>query len=302
MKSITTVTTMKKIVNSAALSVTKYYKNQKPPEDQVHPFVDEKFPPTIDSLLPKVIRLGSSLLGLNVAKEFTSQTLYSKFNFKKEEIQWYRASEIFPDGRFTIFENKVEVNDILQGNIGNCYFMSSLAAMCKNPQLIMELFRDLSVTVNGCYEVVMRIDGCWQVVIIDDYFPCYKSSKKPLFAQSNGSELWVMLLEKAWAKVNGCYFNTIGGWSSEVLFSLTSFPVYTINHENLDKDKLWSKIKYLSERDNIITCTSKEDPSMEKFGLICGHSFTIIKLKEGLVRNRLIKLIRIRNPYGCKEP
>ena len=34
---------------------------------------------------------------------------------------------------------------------------------------------------------------------MDDYFPCSKKTRVPIFAKPNGPELWVMLLEKAWA-------------------------------------------------------------------------------------------------------
>ncbi len=288
-----------KKINHSALTVEKYFKNQVPPKDKTKPYTDEMFPPNVDSLLSKTLRFQSLLTGQG--KKYLDSKLYGNFNFNYEEIKWYRASEIFPNGRYTIFENKIEVDDIRQGNVGNCYFMSSIAAMCKNPQFIMELFRDLAVTANGCYEVVMRIDGFWQVILIDDYFLCHKDTKKPLFAQANGGELWVMLLEKAWAKANGNYMNIIGGWASEVLFCLTSFPVYNICHRSIKKEDLWQKLSHLIDKENIITCTSKDDPSIQQFGLIIGHSFTITGMKEAKVKNKKIRLLRLRNPWGYKE-
>jgi len=39
-------------------------------------------------------------------------------------------------------------------------------------------------------------------VVIDDKFPCDKF-RKPAFSKANGNELWVMILEKAFAKYNG---------------------------------------------------------------------------------------------------
>lgn len=38
---------------------------------------------------------------------------------------------------------------------------------------------------------------------MDDYIPC--DDKQPAFSQANGNELWVILLEKAWAKMHGSY-------------------------------------------------------------------------------------------------
>jgi len=42
-------------------------------------------------------------------------------------------------------------------------------------------------------------------VIVDDYIPCkrdYYNQTKPCFSASNDNELWVIILEKAWAKLH----------------------------------------------------------------------------------------------------
>lgn len=45
--------------------------------------------------------------------------------------------------------------------------------------------------------------GIWEEVIIDDKIPC--RGRTPLYSRGNGNELWVLLLEKAWAKLYGSY-------------------------------------------------------------------------------------------------
>lgn len=47
--------------------------------------------------------------------------------------------------------------------------------------------------------------GIKQEVILDDYFPCLKSSRQPFSLKTNGPEIWVNLIEKAWAKLHGNY-------------------------------------------------------------------------------------------------
>ena len=50
-----------------------------------------------------------------------------------------------------------------------------------------------------------------RAVVIDDWFPCNKSSESPAFTRANGNELWVLLIEKAWAKLFGSYENIEAG-------------------------------------------------------------------------------------------
>lgn len=77
--------------------------------------------------------------------------------------------------------------------------MSSLAAMTRMPQLIYQIFKTNQIPTNNCYQIAMNIDDEWQIVLLDDYFPCSKKTHIPIFAKPNGPELWAMLLEKTWA-------------------------------------------------------------------------------------------------------
>ena len=46
----------------------------------------------------------------------------------------------------------------------------------------------------------------WRYVIIDDRLPTYKGNKQLVFGKcASADELWVPLLEKAYAKLHGCY-------------------------------------------------------------------------------------------------
>ena len=50
-----------------------------------------------------------------------------------------------------------------------------------------------------CYGFYYRINGLWQIVLVDDYIPCNGSlGKNFAFTSTNEHELWVILLEKAW--------------------------------------------------------------------------------------------------------
>ena len=51
----------------------------------------------------------------------------------------------------------------------------------------------------------------WTYVTIDDRIPVNADDNEPLFATPNGKELWVFLLEKAFAKYCWGYTNLSGG-------------------------------------------------------------------------------------------
>ena len=76
------------------------------------------------------------------------------------------------------------------------------------------------------YRVKFCKNGFWQEVTIDDYFPCYEKEGKiiPFFSRANGPELWVLILEKAYAKLHGNYWTLRGGFASEGMIDLTGFP------------------------------------------------------------------------------
>lgn len=55
-------------------------------------------------------------------------------------------------------------------------------------------------------------------------------------------EIWVLLLEKAWAKLNGNYENIERGYNSEALRDLTGAPtltLHTLDENNKIKEKFY---------------------------------------------------------------
>jgi len=64
----------------------------------------------------------------------------------------------------------------------------------------------------------------WRYVIIDDQFPVFAGNDELIFARcANKAELWVPLIEKAYAKLFGCYQTLISGFIDDGLHDMTSF-------------------------------------------------------------------------------
>jgi calpain-15 len=101
-------------------------------------------------------------------------------------------------------------------------------------------------------------NGEWITITIDDFFPCYPDNT-PIFSRAINNQIWVLLLEKAYAKLHGKYINAIfdlgnylllrGGLASEALYDLTGCPTIYYNfhdeyvREMLKNGHLWQKMK-----------------------------------------------------------
>jgi len=75
--------------------------------------------------------------------------------------------------------------------------------LAENPDLVKEIFVTQAINPAGIYLMKFYINGIQSPVIVDDYFPT--KNKRPCYASTRDGELWVMLLEKAWAKLYGSY-------------------------------------------------------------------------------------------------
>jgi calpain-15 len=81
--------------------------------------------------------------------------------------------------------------------------MSALILISDHPEIIRRLFEKTELTELGMYGIWLCVDGEWKIIIVDDFIPTEDS--RTLFSRNNGPELWVVLLEKAYAKAYGAY-------------------------------------------------------------------------------------------------
>ena len=272
--------------------VHTYYKNQTLPKNNAL-FTDELFPPNENSLLSKDANG-------NYIDPIDGESKSTRIN--TNEIIWKRASDIF-ESDYLLFENFIEINDVKQGDLGNCYFLSALAALCSYPNLIYQIFKTKTVNQYGYYEIILFINGKFQIVIIDDYFPVQKDNPSQLqFAKPNNNEIWVLLLEKAWAKVNGGYTNIIGGSPRSALKALTGFCSENIKTHALPKEELFAKInEALSYKCIICSTTSKSKEMNVNCGLIANHVYTVLSTYVITKKKKQYCLLQIRNPWGFME-
>ena len=280
-------------------SIKKYWKDLQPPDinqlrESKTKFYDETFPPNKNSLLSK------NKYGEYVDKArgpIQLEDFEDDYPGGSEKLIWKRVTDILP--KWELFKDNVEFDDVKQGSLGDCYFLSSITALSEYPFLIREKFRTRRFNEEGYYEIVYFIDGEWQIVFLDDYFPYDPEKKNFAFATPNDNELWAILLEKGWAKINGGYTNIIGGIVSEPIGALTGFPTEFLSHKELEQNEIFKKIEEGDKEGNIMSSASRGDDEVEEMQLVKGHAYTLISAKKWEERN--IYLLKLRNPWGEGE-
>ena len=109
--------------------------------------------------------------------------------------------------------------NMLQGGFGTCYFLSVLQCQA----LMLAGFYDPPQIVLHC-DMVKSIFACrfwylgkWEVVLVDDFVPCYHSQKSPGMEAAIGAEcrdgvsIFLPIVEKAYGKLHDRALNIWGG-------------------------------------------------------------------------------------------
>ena len=156
------------------------------------------------------------------------------------------------------------------------------------------------------YEFSFYKNGEWVYVVVDDQIPCNRG--KPIFARCQDiTEVWVMLIEKAYAKLHKCYENLEGGSETFALVDMTGGAPEEIKFDDkegaaiVNSNKLWPKVIKYSGLGYLLGCamlvpnaTAEADAGK---GILMNHAYGIIDGKE--VNGA--KLLRVRNPWGQGE-
>lgn len=85
-----------------------------------------------------------------------------------------------------------------------------------------------------------------------------KYNNRPAFASNKDQEIWVILLEKAWAKLHKTYARTEAGLPSFATIHLLGTPAKSYFHGEvkLDADKFWNDLKRYDQREYLMMAAS----------------------------------------------
>ena len=103
------------------------------------------------------------------------------------------------------------------------------------------LFYFKEKTKEHIYGIYFYINGHKKLVLIDDFLPYVGIGFKQFaMSKSEENEIWVALMEKAWAKINGNYIRIgCGGSPNEVFDVLTEAYSEEVPVKPAVKESLW---------------------------------------------------------------
>jgi hypothetical protein len=181
---------------------------------------------------------------------------------------------------------------VTQGQLGDCYFLATLAAVAKvDPNQIRQ---DLVQLDDGSYLVRFNSNGQSVYEHVDSELPTYPSGE-PAFAQlGQDNSIWVAVMEKAFAMFrdnDDNYANLDGGWMSEVYgdLGLTCTDSYPDSAA-----AMMSLIQWELSQNEAVTIATLSVP--QGIPIVSDHAYSVVGVTTDANGN--VTGLTLRNPWG----
>ncbi|KRX03045.1 hypothetical protein PPERSA_08120 [Pseudocohnilembus persalinus] len=232
----------------------------------------------------------------------TAENIGGDYNY----ATWRRINEVYQNPQLFLHDQDIDATDLQQGNLGNGYFLAALTALVEyDQQIVYDLFQfNDQIEEKGLYSASLCWVGKWEKVIVDNYFPM--TGKNPSFSRSRKNLVWVMIIEKIWAKLHGSYCQIDAGLSKELLHDLTGAPSRTFFINPSDRNSYidcWNRIRFAQEQQYIITASSlkKNGDTDLGFGVCANQCFVILQSMETQIDGQLVRILRLRNSWNINN-
>ncbi|XP_051254142.1 calpain-12 [Dicentrarchus labrax] len=224
----------------------------------------------------------------------------------KKAIKWQRPKEISKNAVFV--EGTTGTTDICQGQLGNCWLLAALSCLTMHPTLFVKVVppnQTLSKPYAGIFYFRFWQYGEWVEVVVDDRLPVREG--RLLFSYSHTrNEYWSALVEKAYAKLIGCYGSLKGGNISEGMEDFTGGIARSVQVSSHTPRVLWRSLTAALSRGSLLSCfiqasSCSEVGKVTGNGLIKGHAYAITDTDKVKKESEEVLLLRLRNPWGFVE-
>ena len=253
----------------------------------------------------------------------------------KDNIRWEKLSNItkFSNLPISLYQS-MESTDVKQGLLGNCWLISALGCISKYPSFLKNItFKEENNLnqIQDIYQITLYNfwKKKWEKIRVNQYVPVFQKGliNIPLFSRNTDhNEIYLSILEKAFAKLARGYGNLISGNPGMAFITLTgcetvecylknskdNFRKFEYNIEDMRKNprsfqytrfkgfnviyaenEFYEYLKQCFENNNLITCgINSEEKRMD--GLINHHSYSVIDLT--VVGD--FRVITLQDPHG----
>ncbi|XP_044538629.1 calpain-6 [Gracilinanus agilis] len=242
-------------------------------------------------------------------------------------VEWKRPQDICANPH--LFVGGISSHDLYQGKLGNCWFVAACSCLALQEGLWKKVIPEAKEQdwdsrkpekYAGIFHFRFWHFGDWTDVVIDDRLPTINGEL--IFCHSNvPNEFWSALLEKAYAKLAGCYEALDGGNTADAITDFTGAVSESIDLRKgnygkllLEQTKLFEDLLKAHSRGALISCSISADLANERLatteqGLVKGHAYSVTAVRKlrlgeqllGFFKAEKLFMIRMRNPWGRRE-
>ncbi|XP_076142064.1 calpain-8 [Alosa pseudoharengus] len=229
----------------------------------------------------------------------------SRYSPKTRGVEWKRPTEFCTNPQFIV--EGARRTDICQGALGDCWLLAAIASLTLDNDILARVVpqeQSFQDDYAGIFHFQFWQYGEWVDVVIDDRLPV-RDGELMFVHSAEGSEFWSALLEKAYAKVNGCYESLTGGSTIEGFEDFTGgiAEAYDLARAPPHLYKLMKRALGLG---SLLGCSIDisnvyDTEAKTAMNLVKGHAYSVTAAEEVHMYGRPVELVRIRNPWGQVE-
>ena len=205
------------------------------------------------------------------------------------------SSYTYQDFSGPLFTSGTAATDIEQGQLADCYFLAALAALAHEDGGDSYIRDAIGVVGDGVYSVTMTAwDGTENTIHVDSQLPASDTGSVAYARTGDGGELWVALLEKAWAHFRydaDTYASTAYGWADSVFLAMGVGEVVAKFIHTFTEHALILELMMHEARGHAVTMTSLQATASP---VVANHVYAV--LDADFIDGEPI--ITVYNPWG----